>query len=66
MTFICVKVKLSLCLINEALCYEHIWGSGGIAPHFLTSALDGGELSASRPCRFTPREIALGTYWIAD
>jgi hypothetical protein len=28
-------------------------GSGGIAPTFLTSALDGGEWSASRPCRFS-------------
>jgi hypothetical protein len=31
-------------------------GSGDIAPPFLTSALDGGEWSSSRPCRFTPRE----------
>jgi hypothetical protein len=30
------KVKLSLCLINEALRHEDIWGSGGIAPPFLT------------------------------
>jgi hypothetical protein len=30
----------------------------------LTSALDGGEWSASRPGRFTPREIAPGTHWI--
>jgi hypothetical protein len=29
--------------------------SGDIAPLFLTSALDGGEWSASRPCRFIPR-----------
>jgi hypothetical protein len=35
---------------------ETYWGSGGIAPHaFLTSALDGGEWSASRPGRFTPQ-----------
>jgi hypothetical protein len=32
--------------------------------HSLTSALDGGEWSASRPGRFTPRERALGTHWI--
>jgi hypothetical protein len=31
---------------------------------FLTSALVGGEWSASRPGRFTPREGALGTHWI--
>jgi hypothetical protein len=32
--------------------------------HPLTSALDGGEWSASRPYRFTPRERAPGTHWI--
>jgi hypothetical protein len=32
--------------------------------HSLTSALDGGEWSASRPGRFTPRERAPGNYWI--
>jgi hypothetical protein len=32
--------------------------------HSLTSALDGGELSASHPNRFTPRERAPGTHWI--
>jgi hypothetical protein len=31
---------------------------------FLTWALVGGEWSASRPGRFTPRERASGTYWI--
>jgi hypothetical protein len=35
-----------------------------MAPQFLTSALDGGEWSASRPGRFTPGEIATGTHWI--
>jgi hypothetical protein len=29
-------------------------GSGGTAPHFLNSALDGGEWLASRPCRLIP------------
>jgi hypothetical protein len=33
---------------------------------FLTSALDGGEWSASRPGRFTPRERAPRTHWIGD
>jgi hypothetical protein len=32
--------------------------------HSLTSALDGGEWSASRPGRFTPRERAPGTHWV--
>jgi hypothetical protein len=31
---------------------------------FMTSALVGGEWSASRPCRFTPEERAPGTHWI--
>jgi hypothetical protein len=33
-------------------------GSGRIAPPFLTSALDGGEWSASRHGRFNPEKIA--------
>jgi hypothetical protein len=33
---------------------------------FLTSALAGGEWSASHPCRFTPRERAPGTHWIGS
>jgi hypothetical protein len=33
------------------------WGSGGIAPPFLISALDGGEWSASRPGRFNAGKI---------
>jgi hypothetical protein len=39
-------------------------GNGGRAPQFLTSALDGGEWSASRPCRFTPAETVPTTHWI--
>jgi hypothetical protein len=36
--------------------HERAWGRGGIAPvHFTTSALDGGEWSASRPGRALPR-----------
>jgi hypothetical protein len=37
---------------------------GGIAPPFLTSALDRTEWSASRLGRFTPWEIAPGTHLI--
>jgi hypothetical protein len=47
------KVKSSLCLINCGLRHEDGWGSGGIALRYLTSALDGGEWSASCPGRFT-------------
>jgi hypothetical protein len=32
--------------------------------HSLTSALDGGEQSASCPGHFTPRERAPATHWI--
>jgi hypothetical protein len=32
--------------------------------HSLTSALDGGEWSVSRPGRFTPKERAPGIHWI--
>jgi hypothetical protein len=35
---------------------KHIWASGGIAPPFMTAALDGDEWLASRPGR--------GTDWI--
>jgi hypothetical protein len=31
-----------------------MYGGGGIAPPFLTSALDGGDLLASRPGHLTP------------
>jgi hypothetical protein len=34
------------------------------ATHSLTSALDGGEWSAARPGRFTPRERAPFAHWI--
>jgi hypothetical protein len=50
------NVKLSLCLINLALCHEDMWGSGGIAPPFLISALHGGEWSYSRIDNFTHRK----------
>jgi hypothetical protein len=41
--------------------------TGGVdvsSTHSLTSALDGGEWSASRPGRFIPRERAPFTHWI--
>jgi hypothetical protein len=33
---------------------KDVWGSGGKGQPFLTSSLDGGEWSVSRPGRFTP------------
>jgi hypothetical protein len=41
------------------------WGSGSIAPSLLTSALDGGQWSASCPCHFTPGEKSSGTNLIS-
>jgi hypothetical protein len=38
--------------------------SEGIAPPFLTSALDGVKWSASHPVLFTPGEIAHNTHFI--
>jgi hypothetical protein len=35
-----------------------------MVPPFLTSVLDGGEWSASRPGRFTSGERAPGTHWM--
>jgi hypothetical protein len=49
-----VNVELPLGVIHEAPRHENVSGSGDIAPLFLTSALDGGKWSASRPGRFTP------------
>jgi hypothetical protein len=51
------KVKLSLCLTKHHAMKTY-WGMEVYLHAFLTSALDGGEWSASRPSRFTPRERA--------
>jgi hypothetical protein len=40
--------------------------AGAIALLLLTSALDGGERSASRLCRFTPVDRAPSTHWTAE
>jgi hypothetical protein len=40
------------------------WGVEYSPTHSLTSALDGGEWSASRPGRFTCKETAPVTHWI--
>jgi hypothetical protein len=58
------NVKLTLCLIKHYA--MKTWGSEGIASPFLTSALVGGEWSASCPYHFTPREGVPGTHWRGD
>jgi hypothetical protein len=58
------KVKLSL-YFNWAPRHEGVLGVWIYSStHSLTSALDGGERSASRAGRFTPRERVPGTHWI--
>jgi hypothetical protein len=59
-----IKVELSPCLLNYSLLHEDLWGSVGIAHPSLTSALNGGEWSASRRGRFTPGVRASSTHWI--
>jgi hypothetical protein len=41
-----------------------MYGGRDIDPPFLTSSLDGGEWSASRPGRLTPGDRFPGTHWI--
>jgi hypothetical protein len=58
------KVNLSLCF-NWAPRHEGVLGEWRYSStHSLTSAIDGGEWSASRPGRFTLRGRAPGTHWI--
>jgi hypothetical protein len=63
-----------LCIICKAYLFPavtYIYRHEGVlgelrysSTHSLTSALDGGEWSASRPGLFTLRDRALGTHWI--
>jgi hypothetical protein len=62
--FIKVKVKLPLCF-NWAPRHEGVLGEWRYSSTYsLTSVLDGGEWSASRPGRFTPTERTPGTHRI--
>jgi hypothetical protein len=56
-------VKLFLCLTKQHAIKKY-WEWRYSTTHYLMSALYGGEWSASRPGRFTPRERAPGTHWI--
>jgi hypothetical protein len=58
--------KLTRCLSNWRKRDEDVWGSEGISCPSLALVLDGGEWSASRPCRFTPPDILPDTHCIAD
>jgi hypothetical protein len=46
--------------------HEDVWGSGGIAPPLLKSALDGRRWSPSHSGRSTPEERVPVTHWTAD
>jgi hypothetical protein len=46
--------RTAVLVLNQLTPRHDIWGTGCIAPPFLTSALDGSEWSASRPDRFPP------------
>jgi hypothetical protein len=61
-----VKVKGKIVpVLNQALRHEGLLGEWRYSStHSLTSALDGGEWSASRPGLFTTMERPPGTHWI--
>jgi hypothetical protein len=68
-----VMFKLSITKVKvrqSSLCapsHEDVLGKWRYSStHSLTSALDGGEWSASHASRFTPRERAPRTHWIGD
>ena len=48
-------------LIKHHYAWKNVLGSISVAPPFLTSALVGGEWSASRSCHFTPGVTVPGT-----
>jgi hypothetical protein len=61
-----IKGKVvSVLFFNLAPRHEGVLGEWRYSfTHSLTSAIDGGEWSASRLSRFTPRERDPGTHWI--
>jgi hypothetical protein len=58
------KFKLSLWIFNWTRRHEGVLVEKYSSIHSLTSALDGGEWSDSRPDSFTTGERAPGTHWI--
>jgi hypothetical protein len=60
------KCKVALCFFfNWTPHYgDVLWEWRYSSTHSITSALDGGEWSVLRPCRFTLRERVPGTHWI--
>jgi hypothetical protein len=60
---LCYVMLRTLCLTKHHSMKTY-WGVEVYLHALLTSALDGGEWSASCPGRFTPRERVPGTHWI--
>jgi hypothetical protein len=52
-------MKVLVRVLNYTPCHEDVWGSGGTDPTILTSAVYGGEWSASSHCHFNSREKSL-------
>jgi hypothetical protein len=64
MLYVRKETNLSLCF-NLVPRHEGVLGEWKYnSTHSLTSVLDGGEWSVSRPSRFSPRERAPGTHWV--
>jgi hypothetical protein len=59
-----VKGKVVPVLLTEHHAMKAHWGVEAQLHAILASELDGGDWSASRPDRFTPRKRAPGTHWI--
>jgi hypothetical protein len=57
-------LKLSLCLTKHHAMKAYLGEWRYSSTHSLTSVLDRGERSASRPCRSTQKERAPGNHWI--
>jgi hypothetical protein len=50
--------------VTWSLCAMKTYGGVAVYPPLITFAVDGDEWSASRPCRYTPGDIAPGTHFI--
>jgi hypothetical protein len=57
-------MKFSLSSLNCVPRHEDVWVIEGIASPFFTSIPDGGEWSASHPCRVIPVKTAPCTHCI--
>jgi hypothetical protein len=59
-----VKVKLSLCLSNQILHHEGVWGSGCIDPHSLDLSTNLRWVVSFTPLPLYPLVRDPGTHWI--